>query len=571
MREPASLPSIAASVLGVQVHQTSAKASVTANSGDSTSEAIQMRPQSCTLLTLTACLLVALSCPSDAQEVDILLRGGTVMDGSGRAAMAADVAVRDGKIVHVGDGKNVDTAWTIDCTGLIICPGFIDLHNHSDRQVVKPETRAAVNYVTQGCTTIVTGNCGSGPVDTGEYYEKIEQHGAGPNVAHLIPQGSLRERVLGSGNVEPTEAQLGQMLALSEQAMQDGAWGMSTGLIYVPSSYAPTEELIAIARVVAAHGGIYASHIRGEGTVLLKSVDEAIRIGRDAELPVHISHFKSSGRDAWGLVREAARMIDKARESGRIITADQYPYIASSTSLGATLLPSSARAGGTKELVKRLDDPEAGSRLRTLISAAIVKRDDGKAVRIARYNPNKKWVGQSLSAIANSENKPAVEIAEQIIRGGGASVVNFSMSEDDVRHIMAIDWVATASDGRAYLPGSDRPHPRNYGTFPRKLAYYSVQEQVLSLEAAVRTMTSLPAEILQMTDRGLIQEGLAADITVFSADDLKDTATFDNPHQYATGIQHVFVNGTPVVHNGQATGALPGRPLRFAGRTPSPR
>ena len=361
------------------------------------------------------------------------------------------------------------------------------------------------------------------------------------------------------------------MLQLSKQAMQDGAWGMSTGLIYVPSSYAPTEELIAIARIVAAHGGIYASHIRGEGTMLLKSVDEALQIGREAELPVHVSHFKSSGRDAWGLVREAARMIDAARKTGRMVTADQYPYIASSTSLGATLLPSSVRAGGTKELIKRLDDTETGPRIRELIRTAIVRRDNGKAVRIARYNPNKKWVGRNLTDIATSEDRPAVDIAEEIIRGGGASVVNFSMSEDDVRHIMAIDWVATASDGRAYLPGSDRPHPRNYGTFPRKLAYYSVQEKVLSLESAVRSMTSLPAEILRMTDRGLIQEGLAADITVFSVNDLKDTATFDNPHQYATGIRHVFVNGTPVLHNGKVTGALPGRALRFPGRNISAR
>jgi N-acyl-D-amino-acid deacylase len=524
-----------------------------------------MKPQSRVLLTFAVCLFIALSRTSYAQEIDILLRGGSVIDGSGSAAIVANVAIRDKVIIHVGDADDVEAAWTIDCTGLVICPGFIDLHNHSDRQIVQPKTRAAVNYVTQGCTTIVTGNCGSGPVDTGAYYEKIDLHGAGLNIAHLIPQGSLRERVLGSGNVEPTEKQLEEMLELSETAMQDGAWGMSTGLIYVPSSYAPTAELIAIARIVSAHNGIYASHIRGEGTVLLKSVDEALTISREAQLPVHISHFKSSGRDAWGLVREAARMIDAARKSGRAVTADQYPYIASSTSLGATLLPSSARAGGTKELIERLDNPETGSRIRTMISAAIVKRDNGKAVRIARYNPNKKWVGRSLADIATSEDRPAVEIAEEIMRGGGASVVNFSMSEDDVRHIMAIDWVATASDGRAYLPGSDRPHPRNYGTFPRKLAYYSVQEQVLSLEAAVRSMTSLPASILRMTDRGLIREGLAADITVFSVNALKDRATFDNPHQYATGIQHVFVNGTPVVHDGKVTGALPGKALRFEG------
>ncbi|MCP4786939.1 MAG: D-aminoacylase [Fuerstiella sp.] len=529
-----------------------------------------MRHGSCALPSFAGCLILALSGTSNAQEVDILLRGGRVIDGSGSAAIVADVAIHDKKIVHVGDGADIDAAWTIDCTGLIICPGFIDLHNHSDRQVVRPATRAAVNYVTQGCTTIVTGNCGSGPVDTGDYYEKIDQHGAGPNVAHLIPQGSLRERILGSDNIKPTDQQLKEMLELSEKAMQDGAWGMSTGLIYVPSSYAPTEELIAIAKIVAAHGGIYASHIRGEGTTLLKSVDEALRIGREAQLRVHVSHFKSSGRDAWGLVREAARMIDRARESGRAVTADQYPYIASSTSLGATLLPSSARAGGTRELIERLDDPDTGSRLRTLISNAIVKRDNGNAVRIARYSPNKTWVGRSLADIATSEDRPAVEVAEEIIRGGGASVVNFSMSEDDVRHIMAIDWVATASDGRAYLPGSDRPHPRNYGTFPRKLAYYSIQEKVLSLEAAVRSMTSLPAEILRMTDRGLVKEGWAADITVFNVKELSDTATFDNPHQYAEGIQHVFVNGTPVVHNGKVTGALPGKALRFAGHEIAP-
>ncbi len=517
------------------------------------------------LLITLLIVIVSTEVNLNAREVDILLRGGTVIDGSGSAAGAADVAIRNEKIVHVGTADVPEAAWSVDCTGLVICPGFIDLHNHSDRQIVKPETRAVVNYVTQGCTTIVTGNCGSGPVDTGDYYEKIDQYGAGPNVAHLIPQGSLRERVLGSANVEPTDEQLREMLKLSEEAMQDGAWGVSTGLIYVPSSYASTEELTEIAKVVATHGGIYASHVRGEGTTLLKSVDEALHIGREANVHVHISHFKSSGRDAWGLVREAARLIDSERKAGRTVTADQYPYIASSTSLGATLLPSSARAGGTKELIKRLNDAKTGTRLRILISNAIMKRDNGNAVRIARYGPNKKWVGRSLADIAAGSNRPIVEIAEEIIREGGASVVNFSMHEDDVRHIMAIDWVATASDGRAYLPGSDRPHPRNYGTFPRKLAYYSIQERVIPLEAAVRSMTSLPAEILRMTDRGLIAEGLAADITVFDPKKLRDTATFDEPHQYAEGIRYVFVNGTPVVYNGNVTGALPGKALRFPG------
>ena len=511
---------------------------------------------------LTHCVLIGSI--ALAEDADVLLQGGTVIDGSGDAGVMLDVALKGDRIVHVGSAGEIDAAWTIDCTGLIICPGFIDLHNHSDRPIVERETRAAVNYVTQGCTTIVTGNCGSGPVDTAAYLKKIDEHGAGLNVAHLIPQGSVRRQVLGSDDVEPTPEQLQEILDLTEQAMKDGAWGMSTGLIYVPSSYASTEELIAMAKVVAKHDGIYASHIRGEGTSVLKSVDEALRIGREANLPVHISHFKSSGRDAWGLVREAARMIDAERTAGRTVTADQYPYIASSTSLGATLLPSSARAGGSKALIKRLDDPKTGPGVRKLIARGVERRDNGKAVRIARYNPNKRWVGKSLADIAVMEGEPAVEIAETILRGGGASVVNFSMNEDDVRHIMSIDWVATASDGRAYLPGADRPHPRNYGTFPRKLAHYSLAEEVLTLSAAIRSMTSLPAEILRMKDRGLIKEGMVADVTIFNPKTLRDTATFDDPHQYAKGIEYVFVNGTIVLNSGKATGALPGKALRYS-------
>ncbi|WP_077026393.1 N-acyl-D-amino-acid deacylase family protein [Fuerstiella marisgermanici] len=522
------------------------------------------------IVTFCYVLFLALS-SSHAQpiEADIVLKGGTVIDGSGAERRLADVAISDDKIVAVGPDLNATAPWVIDCTGLIVCPGFIDLHNHSDTPITKPETRAAVNYLTQGCTTLVTGNCGSGPVVTGSYYKKIDDHGAGPNIAHLIPQGSLRRRVLGSDNIQPDDSQLQEMLDLAEKAMQDGAWGMSTGLIYVPSSYASTEEITAIAKVVAKHGGIYASHIRGEGTGVLKSVDEALQIGRDAALPVHISHFKSSGRDAWGLVREAARMIAKEREAGRNVTADQYPYVASSTSLGATLLPSSARAGGNKQLIKRLDDTETGPRLKETIRKAITKRDDGAAVRIARYKPNPSWVGKSLADIAKAEDRPAVDIALEIFRGGDASIVNFSMNEDDVRHIMAIDWVATASDGRAYLPGADRPHPRNYGTFPRKLGHYALQEEVLSLEVAVRSMTGLPAEILRMRDRGLIKEDLMADITVFDPKRLKDEATFDDPHRYSSGIRYVFVNGVPAISAGSFTGALAGKALRFEEPTPS--
>lgn len=492
---------------------------------------------------------------------DVALLGGRIVDGTGAPIRAGHLAISAGKIVLPGEDDTIEAAWAIDCSGLIICPGFIDLHNHSDGEIEKPQTRAAVNYVTQGCTTMVTGNCGSGPVNVAEYYDTIDEHGAGTNIAHLIPQGNLRRQVLDSNRVEPTETQLDEMRKLADQGMRDGAWGMSTGLIYVPSSFASTEEITEIARVVSKYGGIYASHIRGEGTQLLEAVDEALQIGRDAALPVHISHFKSSGRESWGLVREAARVIARQRDSGHVITADQYPYIASSTSLGATVLPSWAREGGSKELLKRLDNE--ADRMRELISDRISKADDGKAIRLATCKHNPNWVGKDLATIAASADRPIVDVAVEILRHGGASVVKFAISEEDVRHIMAIDWVATASDGGAKLPGGTKPHPRNYGTFPRKLAYYSLQEKVIPLEQAICSMTGLPAQILSMHDRGLIRDGMVADLTVFNPETLRDTATFDQPHQYAEGIRYVFVNGQPALVRGKFTGALAGRALRY--------
>ncbi len=508
----------------------------------------------------------AASATAEPIAADIVLQGGRIIDGTGSSMREGDVAIADGKIITVGNDCLVTATWTIDCSGLIICPGFIDLHNHSDGEIEKPETRAAVNYITQGCTTMVTGNCGSGPVDVAHYYGVIDEHGAGTNIAHLIPQGALRKAILKSDRVEPDESQLEAMRELAEQGMRDGAWGMSTGLIYVPSSFASTDEIIEIAKIVAKHNGIYASHIRGEGTSLLESVDEALRIGREGDLPVHISHFKSSGRDAWGLVREAARVIAAERAAGRIVTADQYPYIASSTSLGATVLPSWAREGGADDLRKRLS--EDAPRMRELIGEAITKADDGKAIRIASYSANTGWVGMDLAAIAESTGRSVVDIATEILRNNDASIVKFSMNEQDVRQIMAIDWVATASDGGVKLPGATKPHPRNYGTFPRKLAHYSLHEKVIPLEQAVRSMTGLPAEILSMNDRGLIRDGMAADITIFDPDTLRDTATFDEPHQYAQGIRYVFVNGTPAMVDGKFTGALAGKALRYAPAVP---
>lgn len=499
---------------------------------------------------------------AEPQRVDVLLTGGMLHDGSGQAPQVGDVAIKGAKIVGVGSLSNIEADWVIDCKGLVVCPGFIDLHNHSDRDILKPETRANLNFLTQGCTTVVTGNCGSGPVDAKDYYDKVDQLGAGTNIAHLLPQGSLRQAVLETSARKPTDSELNRMRELADKALRDGVWGMSTGLIYVPSSYATTDEIASIAEVVGRHGGFYASHIRGEGAGLLTSVEEALDIGRRGKTPVHISHFKASESANWGLVRQAVQRINEARGQGQKVTADQYPYNASSTSLDATLLPTWALEGGRDAMLKRLDDTEQGPRIRRIVEDKLKRSADGNAIRIARCSPRPKWTGKTLVQIAEAERKTALDVAYEVFRNGGAQIVHFSMSEDDVRFVMAVEWVATASDGRTYLPGADKPHPRSYGTFTRKVGYYATKENVVSLPHAIRSATSLPAEILGLSDRGLLKSGLVADLAVFDPNEIRDAATFDEPHRYSRGVKFVFVNGQPAIVDGSPTGGLFGKALR---------
>lgn len=514
---------------------------------------------------LTAFLLYAHD--SDAQDklvdADVLLENGLLYLGDGQQPQIGNLAIRNEKIVAVGEFSVGQIKVRVECSGLSISPGFIDLHNHSDRGVLKPETRSAMNYLTQGCTTMVTGNCGSGPTDVGDYYEKLDDFGIGVNVAHLIPQGALRGQVIGDEQRQATPEALEQMREIIAKGMQDGAWGMSTGLIYVPSSFADTDELVELAKVVGEYDGLYASHIRGEGTGLLESVAEALDIGRRAELPVHISHFKSSGKDSWGLVRTAVEIIKKARQDGQTVTADQYPYTASSTSLGATTMPSWARAGGRQKTLERLKgDAEDATRIRTAIERKLQLTDNGHRIQIARFRPRPDWAGLRLDEIAHQEQMRPFELVMHIENNGGASVVNHSINEEDVRYVMTLPWVATASDGSARLPSDEVPHPRSYGTFPRKIGYYSIQEKNISIEHAVRSSTGLPADILGMTDRGYLRTGYIADVVVWSEEAFIDTATFTQPHQYAEGLVHVYINGTPAMFHGRVTGALAGKALR---------
>jgi N-acyl-D-amino-acid deacylase len=526
-----------------------------------------MGPSRLVATLLLAALMTPPLAAQDAVDADVLLRGGTVFDGTGAPGVVGDIALKGDRIVAVGTFPAGQIGRVIDCTGLSITPGYIDLHTHSDNQVTDPLLRASVNYILQGCTTQVTGNCGSGPVDVAAYYEQIDEGGAGTNVAHLIPQGSLRGKVIGDRKATPDELQL--MEKLVDEGMRAGAWGMATGLIYVPSTYADTEELIALNKHVAKHGGIYASHIRGEGRELLTSVAEAIRIGREGGTPAHVSHFKASGQESWGSLRLAIELIEQARAKGERVTADQYPYTASSTSLEATIVPTWARSGGSKEFQKRLDDAETGPRLKSSIAKSLDAKSEGAAVFIARYSRKRDWVGKNLKEIAEAEGRPVLEVALEILRNGGAAIVNFSMSEDDVRLGMQQPWVATASDGRSYLPGADKPHPRSYGTFPRKIGWYALAEGVLPVEAAIRSASALPAEILGLPERGRLSPGFFADVVVFDPKEYRDAATFAEPHQYTRGMSYVFVNGTPAVERGIPTGALAGRALRHNSTAPA--
>jgi N-acyl-D-amino-acid deacylase len=496
-----------------------------------------------------------------SSEPDVVLKGGSVHDGSGNAPVVADVHLN--KIVAVGKVDPPAGATVIDATGLVVCPGFIDLHTHCDPAISTKSGRANKNYVTQGVTTVVTGNCGSGPVDTATFLKNVDAGGAGTNVIHQAPHNSIRAQVMGNANRAPATEELTKMEGLVDKAMADGCWGLATGLIYTPGTYAKTEEIIALAKVAAKHGGHYASHIRNEGTNLLTAIDEAIRIGEEAGCPVHISHIKASGSDAHGLSARAITAIESARKVGQVVTADQYPYVASSTSLSATVVPSRYRDGTAKDYVARWDDPTVGLKLKAAVESALRERGNGKNIQIARYARKPEWQGKRISEVAEAEKKPAIDIVVEIEKNGGASIVNFGMNEADVRTFMKQPWVATASDGSVHTPGPTVPHPRSYGTFPRKVGLYAVEEHVVSLEAAVRSCTGLPADILRMKDRGYLKPGNFADVLVFDAKTYRDTATYDKPHQYATGVTWVFVNGKAEVAGGEyKADVLGGKALR---------
>jgi N-acyl-D-amino-acid deacylase len=494
-----------------------------------------------------------------ADQVDILIVHGNFVDGSGGKSRTADVGIRGDRIVFIGDSnkKHVTANRIIDASGLIVAPGFIDPHTHTLGDLSDPERKNNLPYLMQGVTTVITGNDGESALNVGDTLRKWDQQGIGTNAILLTGFGTIRSRVLGPTDAQPTAAQLDEMKALVASAMDDGAFGISTGLYYAPQSYAKTEEVIELSKIAAAKGGIYDTHMRDEGSYtigLLGAIKETIRIGREAKIPVHISHIKALGPDVWGQSKPAIGLMKKARADGIDILACQYPYDASGTNLQASLVPRWAEVGGRAELLKRIDDPQVRPRLIAEMEANLKRRGGADSLLITQAR-DAALLGKRLSAIAQAMNKTPVEAAIDIIKAGGAGVASFNMSEKDIERFMKNKLVVTCSDGST-------GHPRKYGTFPKKLRTYVFDRKLISLPFAVRNSSALTAEWFRIPQRGLIREGYFADVIVFDPITVSDRATYEQPELLAAGMLYVIVNGRIAIDNGSYTGVLAGRALR---------
>jgi N-acyl-D-amino-acid deacylase len=502
---------------------------------------------------LLALLLFSFVNPND-NNVDIIIRNGKILDGTGNSWYYGDVAVKAGHIVKIGKLTNYTAARKIDARGMYVSPGFIDVHTHIEGdEVVNP---AASNFIYDGVTSVVTGNCGSSEVDFVKYFAKLDSLKLAINVASLIGHNDVRKAVMGRANREPTPTELEKMKGLVAQAMQAGAVGISTGLIYIPGAYAKTNEVVELAKVAAAHNGVYASHIRDEGDSVQYAIREALLVGREAKMPVEISHFKVGGQQNWGRSDETLAIIKDARNEGLDVTIDQYPYTASSTSL-STLLPDWVLSDGQDSIVKRLKIPEIRKQVKDIMQQRLQKRKlkHFDFARVASFKADSAYNGKSIEEInllkgrkhkADEEAETILDMMEQ----GGAGMVFHGMSEADVKNIMQYPFNMFASDASIRIFNSGVPHPRGYGTNARVLAKYVRDEKVISLEEAIRRMTSLPAQKFHLSNRGLLKEGYAADILIFNDKEVQDISTFKKPHQYTKGFKWVLVNGRVEVENG---------------------
>ncbi len=522
-------------------------------------------------LTLFICFCICLQAQPTA---DIIIKNGRILDGTGNSWIKGDIAIKDGKILKTGHFDNISAAKTIDAKGLVVAPGFIDVHTHIEGDEFENPT--ANNFILDGVTTVVTGNCGSSRVNIKKYLGQLDSLKLSINVATLIGHNDIRKAVMGTANRKPTEEEMKKMEALAEQAMKDGAVGLSTGLIYIPGTYSETDEVVRLAKVAARYKGVYASHMRDEGDSVVQAIEEALLIGREAGIPVEISHFKLSGQQNWGRSKETVALIARAREQGIDVTIDQYPYTASSTSI-STLLPDEILADGQDSIKARLQRPEVRKYVTDYILARLKKRKLkhlGYAV-VAFHRADTTYNGKSIEEInllkgRKHKAKLEAQTVIDLMMAGGASAVFHGMGDEDVKRIMQYPFNMFASDASIRVWKQGAPHPRGYGTNARVLGKYVREEKVISLEEAVRRMTSLPAQKFGLKDRGLLREGYAADIVIFDESQVQDLSTFQQPHAYSKGFQYVLVNGEVVVENEQHLGTRSGKTLPASGTVSNP-
>ncbi len=522
------------------------------------------------LLALTALPIVG-ACGTETLETgdwDTVIVGGRVVDGTGAPGFTADIAIVDDRIVRVSaeglDPTGADRV--VDATGMVVAPGFVDLHTHLNTIDDHPDARS---HVSQGVTTALGGPDGGGPFPFGAYMSELEEMGVGMNVGYLTGHNTIRRTVMGLEDRSPTPDELARMRGMVARAMDEGAWGVSTGLKYLPGAFSDVDEVVALSEAAAEAGGIYTSHLREEGLGLLEGVSEAIEIGRRADIPVVLTHHKVVGEPMWGSSSTTLAMVDSARAAGVDVMIDQYPYAASYTGCDI-LIPTWAQAGGDDELLARMDDPALADSILAGIAYNIVTdrgANDLSRVQFAIVDWDESLEGETLADLADREEvEPTPEngarLLIDVVRSGGASCIFHAMDQDDVDAIMAHPQTMIASDGRLTAPGIGHPHPRWYGTFPRVLGVYVRQRGILDLETAVHKMTGMPAARMGLVDRGQVREGWIADLVVFDPETVVDRATFEEPHQYPAGIPWVFVNGVAQIAGGEFMDRRPGRVLR---------
>lgn len=509
-------------------------------------------------------LLLCVAPLAAAADYDILIRNARVIDGSGNPWFRADVAVKDGRIAAVGRLHNASATRVIDAHERIVAPGFIDVHTHIESGVEK--VPRGDNYLLDGVTTVITGNCGGSELNLAAWFDKLDKLGIGLNVASFIGHNTVRAEVMGTANRLATPEEIAKMQTLVDHAMRDGAVGFSTGLQYTPGVYSNTAEVVALAKSAAAHGGVYASHMRDEGEHILEAITEAVTVGKEAGMPVELSHFKIDNRRLWGSSDQSLALVERFRREGVDVVVDQYPYERSSTNLGIRL-PSWALADG--KVKERLADPATRFKIAEEMTRNLANmgQPDYSFATVARFRANSAYEGKTISEINLMKGRTAtvaneIETIFDLMKDGGAQMIYHSMGGADVERIMRYPFTAVGSDGGITEFGVAMPHPRAYGTNARVLSEYVRERGTLTLEDAVRRMTSLPARTFGMSDRGLVREGMAADLVLFDPARVEDKATFAQPHQYSQGFDFVLINGKIVVDDGKLTDARAGRTLR---------